>query len=151
MSNLVRWSPSRELMSLREAMDRLFEESFVRPFGDWPFFFGDRGLMPAVDMLEDADHVTVKAELPGVKPEDIDVSVQGDTLRIVGEFKSEETREGQTYHRRERRAGRFERILSLPGTVKPDSAKAEFKDGVLTLNFEKREEVKPKRIDIKVK
>ncbi len=151
MSNLVRWSPSRDLLSLREAMDRLFEESFVRPFGEWPAFFGERGGAPAVDMIEDANHVIVKAELPGVKAQDVDVTVQSGVLHISGEFKEEETHEGKTFHRRERRMGRFERALSLPGTVKTDSAKAEFKDGVLTLTFDKMEEAKPKRIEVKVK
>ena len=150
MSNLIRWSPSREMMSLREAMDRLFEESFVWPFGDRSFF-GDRFLAPAVDLIEDEERVTIKADLPGIKAEDIDMTVQGGVLRIRGEFKEEETHEGKHYHRRERRMGHFERALSLPSNVNPDSARAEFKDGILTLTFDKVEEAKPKRIEIKKK
>jgi HSP20 family protein len=79
------------------------------------------------------------------------VAVQQGVLRISGEFKEEEEREGKSYHRRERRIGRFERALSLPSSVNPDAAKAEFKDGILTLTFDKLEQVKPKRIEIKVK
>ncbi|MCZ7546329.1 MAG: Hsp20/alpha crystallin family protein [Anaerolineae bacterium] len=139
-------------MSLREAMDRLFEESFVRPFGEFPSLFGDRGMMiPAVDVMEDANHITVKAELPGIKPDDIDVSVEAGVLHIRGEYHHEESDEGKHFHRRERRAGRFERALTLPGATNPDSARAEFKDGVLTLTFEKLEEAKPKRIQIRTK
>jgi HSP20 family protein len=148
--SLVRWNPMREMVSLREAMGRLFEESFVRPFGDWPVL-GERWTAPAVNMFEDEDHVIIEAEVPGVKADDIEVAVQQGVLRISGEFKEEEEREGKSYHRRERRIGRFERALSLPSSVNPDAAKAEFKDGILTLTFDKLEQVKPKRIEIKVK
>ncbi|MBN1286693.1 MAG: Hsp20/alpha crystallin family protein [Anaerolineae bacterium] len=148
MTNLIRWNPNREMVSLREAMDRLFEESFIRPF-DATRFVPNWGI-PALDVIEDEDHVMVKAEVPGLKAEDIDVTVEGDRLTISGEFKEESEHKDKHYHRRERRTGSFERTLALPSTLKTHDVKAEFKDGVLTLIFEKLEEVKPRRVKINV-
>jgi len=148
MADLVRWEPFRELMSLREAMDRLFEESFVRPRESWltPF----EGTL-AVDMYETPEEVVVKTAIPGIDPKDIDVSVVGDTLTIRGETKAEEEEKGANYIRRERRYGSFCRSLPLPTSVVADKATAEFSRGILTLRLPKAEEVKPKRIEIKAK
>jgi HSP20 family protein len=134
-------------MSLREAMDQLFEDSFVRPFGGWPEV---DMRAPAMDVIEDEDNIIVKAEVPGLKAEDIDVTVQHDRLTISGEFKDEEEHKDKNYHRRERRFGRFERTLAIPNTLDTEHVKAEFKDGVLTLTLPKLEIVKPKRVEIKV-
>jgi len=147
MANIIRWEPFNELVSLRDAMDRLFEESIIRP----------RGLIEAVtdglavDMSESKDEVIVKASVPGVKPEDIDVSVTGDVLTIKGEFKQEENVEKENFIRRERRYGSFSRSLALPTAVDVDKAVAEFENGVLKLRLPKSEEVKPKSIEIKRK
>lgn len=147
MANIIRWEPFSELVSLRDAMDRLFEESIIRP----------RGLIEsvtdglAVDMYENKDEVIVKASVPGVKPEDIDVSVTGDVLTIKGEFKQEENVETENVIRRERRFGSFSRSLALPTAVNVDKAVAEFENGVLKLKLPKSEEVKPKSIEIKRK
>jgi len=147
MANIIRWEPFSELVSLRDAMDRLFEDSIIRP----------RGLMEAVtdglavDMYENKDEVIVKASIPGVKPEDIDVSVTGDVLTIKGEFKQEENVEKESFIRRERRYGSFSRSLVLPTAVNVDKAVAEFDNGVLKLKLPKSEEVKPKSIEIKRK
>ncbi len=149
MANLVRWEPFRELMSLREAMDRLFEESFVRPREGWLAPLGAGTL--AVDMYETPEEVVVRTAIPGIDPEDIDVSVIGDTLTIKGESKSEEEEKGANYIRRERRYGSFSRSLSLPTNVVADKATADFSKGILTLRLPKAEEVKPKRIEIKTK
>lgn len=149
MANLVRWEPFRELMSLREAMDRLFEESFVRPRESLLAPFGAGTL--SVDVYETPEEVVVKTALPGVDPEDIDVSVIGDTLTIKGESKVEEEVKGANYIRRERRYGSFSRSLSLPTSVVADKASADFSKGILTLRLPKAEEVKPKRIKIKTK
>jgi HSP20 family protein len=146
MSSLIRWNPTRKALSLREAMDQLFEDSFVRPFAGWP----EADLRaPAMDVIEDEDNVIVKAEVPGLKAEDIDVTVQHDRLTISGEFKDEEEHKDKNYHRRERRFGRFERTLAIPNTLDTENVKAEFKDGVLTLTLPKLEIVKPKRVEIK--
>jgi HSP20 family protein len=149
MTNLVRWEPFRDLMSLREAMDRLFEESFVRPRAGWPAPAGLETL--AVDMYETADAIVIKSAIPGVKPEDLDISITGDTLTIKGQTKAEEEVKEEHYIRRERRYGALHRSVSIPVPVVADKAEAEFKDGVLTLTLPKAEEVKPKAIKVKAK
>lgn len=149
MTNLVRWEPFRDLISLREAMDQLFEESVVRPrVGQ----FARRGVGAlALDMYETDDAVKVKTAIAGVDPEDLDISITGDTLTIKGETKAEEEIEEESYICRERRYGAFSRSLTVPVPVVADEAEAEFKDGVLTLTLPKAEEVKPKAIEVKAK
>jgi len=147
MANIIRWEPFNELVSLRDAMDRLFEESIIRPRGMIESFA--EGL--AVDMFQTKDEVVVKAAIPGVKPEDIDVSVSNDVLTIKGEFKQEENVERENYIRRERRFGSFSRALPLPTPVNVEKASAEFEHGVLKLVLPKAEEVKPKSIEVKTK
>jgi HSP20 family protein len=149
MTNLVRWEPFRDLISLREAMDRLFEESFVRPRAGWPVPAGAEAL--AVDMYQTDDAVVVKTAIPGVKPEDIDINITGDTLTIRGETRAEEEVKEENYVRREIRYGSFSRSLTVPALVVADKANAEFESGVLTLTLPKAEEVKPKAIKVKAK
>jgi len=145
MADIMRWEPFGELMSLREAMDRLFEESLVWPRSVVSPFLGE-GI--AVDMYETDEDVVVKATIPGVKPEDLDVSVTGDVLTIRGEVKQEEEVKKENYIRQERRYGSFCRQLPLPTGVNVDKAKAEFENGILTLTLPKAEEVRPKTIKI---
>ncbi len=149
MANLVRWDPFREMVSLRDAMDRLVEDSFVRPRSWLAPTEGVATL--ALDVHESDDALTVKASIPGVKPEDIDISITGDTLTIKGETREEKEEKSGNYHLRERRYGAFQRSVSLPTLVKADKASAEFENGVLTLTLPKAEEVKPKSIKIKTK
>ena len=149
MANIVRWEPFRDLISLREAMDRLFEESFVRPRAGWLAPLGAETL--AVDMYETDEDVVVKTSVPGVKAEDIDITITGDTLTIKGETRSEEKVEEANYIRQERRYGAFSRSLTLPTSIVAEDAKAEFDNGVLTLTLPKAEEVKPKSIKVKTK
>lgn len=146
MSSLIKWEPFSELMSLREAMDRLLEESFVRPHVGWlqPFVGGTL----AVDMYETRDEVVVTTAVPGVKPEDIDITITGDTLTIRGETKIEEKVEKENYLRQERRYGAFSRSLTLPAGLVTDKAQAHFENGVLTLKIPKAEEAKPKTIKV---
>ena len=107
MSNeVVRWEPFNEMVSLRDAVNRLFEDSFIRP-GAWPLPFEATALSLPTDMIETKDNVIVKMSAPGVKPEDIDISVVGDTLTLKGETKSEEKFEEGNYIRKERRFGSF--------------------------------------------
>lgn len=146
MSNLTRWEPMREMMSLREAMDRLFDDAFTRPLS----FSGVSGV-PAIDMYQTNDDVVVKATLPGLKPEDVDITVTGETLTLRGEFKRENEQKESNYHIRESRLGSFERSILLPTDVKADKAKADFENGVLTISMPIAEEVKPKSIMIKAK
>jgi HSP20 family protein len=150
MSNeVVRWEPFNEMVSLRDAVSRLFEDSFIRP-GMWPLPF-DGGLSVPADVIETKDNVIVKMSAPGVKPEDIDIAVVGDTLTIKGETKSEDQFEEGSYIRKERHFGSFQRTFSLPTSVASDKAKAEFEHGVLTLTLPKAEEVKPKSIKVTIK
>jgi HSP20 family protein len=151
MSNeVVRWEPFSEMVSLRDAVNRLFEDSFIRP-GAWPLPFDGGNFSVPADVIETKDNIVVKMSAPGVKPEDIEISVVGDTLAIQGELKSEEQFEEGSYIRKERRFGSFQRTFSLPASVASDKAKAEFENGVLTLTLPKAEEAKPKSIKVTTK
>jgi len=145
---MVRWDPAREMVSLREAMDQLFEESFLRP----GFLGGNdsASVQMPLDMYETENEVVVKAAIPGVKPEEIDVTVTGDLLSIKGEFRSEteEKDEKRNYHRQERRYGSFSRQVTLPASVNAEACQAEFDNGVLTLKLPKAEEAKVKKVQI---
>ncbi len=146
MSNLTRWEPMREMMSLRDAMDRLFDDAFTRPIS----VSGVSG-MPAIDMYQTNDNVVVKAILPGLKAEEVDITVTGETLTLRGEFKDEDEQKETSYHIREQRYGSFERSILLPTDVKADKAVADFENGILTITMPIAEEVKPKSIMIKAK
>jgi HSP20 family protein len=145
MANLVRWEPFRDMLSLREAMDRMWEEGLLRAPG--PLSAWTEGAL-ALDMYETDDSVVVKATVPGVKPEDIDVSVTGDTLTIKAESKQEQEIKRENYLRRERRYGSMCRSVTLPGGLVSDKAEADYTNGVLTLTIPKAEEVKPKTIKV---
>ncbi|MFQ6059246.1 MAG: Hsp20/alpha crystallin family protein [Anaerolineae bacterium] len=147
---LTRWEPFRDLISLREAMDRLFEESFVRPPRRGWLIPWEVEELP-IDMYETEDHVVVKTAVPGVKPEDIDITITGDTLTIKGETKAEEEIKRENYIRQERRYGAFSRSVSLPAGLETDQAEATFENGILTLTIPKAEEVKPKVIKVKAR
>lgn len=146
MSNLTRWEPMHDMMSLRDAMDRLFDDAFTRPIS-----LSGVSAMPAIDMYQTKDDLIVKATMPGVKAEDVDITVTGETLTLRGEFKQEDEKEDTSYHIREQRYGSFERSILLPTDVKADKAVADFKDGILTVTMPIAEEVKPKSITIKAK
>ena len=147
--DLVRWDPFREMTTLRDAMDRLFEDSFVRPSRFWPDQLG-RGQLP-IDMYQTANDVVVKATLPGLKPEEVDISITGDTLTIKGEHKEEQEVKQEDYFYKEHRYGGFSRSVAIPVQVKSDKAEATFENGVLTLTLPKAEEIKPRQIKVKPK
>lgn len=149
MAELVRWNPAREMVSLREAMDRLFEESFL-PSALMGQEAGPAAALP-VDLYETDDQVVVKATVPGVKPEDLEVTITGDLLTIKGEFKSEEKTEKRSYLRQERRFGSFCRQVGLPVNVDSNKAQATFEHGVLTLELPKVVEAKPKSVKVVTK
>ena len=132
----VRWEPFNEMISLRDAVNRLFEDSFIRP-GVWPLGFDGGGLSVPTDVIETKDNVVVKMSAPGIQPEDIDISVVGDTLTIKGETKSEEQFEEGSYLRKERRFGSFQRSFRLPDGIDADKIAADFKNGVLTVTLPK--------------
>jgi HSP20 family protein len=144
---IIRWNPYRGMLSLRDAMDRLFEESFVRS----PLTWTEENLDIAVDMTETDGRIVVEADLPGLKSEDVDVSVTENTLTLKGEFKSDEEGERGNVHFRERRYGSFQRSIPLPTAIDADAAEAEFKDGVLKVILPKTEETRPKQIEVTAK
>ena len=148
MSNLIHWEPAREMMTLREAMDRLFDDAFTRPL---TLKDGWSGTMPAIDMYQTNNEIVVKAALPGIKAEEVQINISGEVLTLKGETKHEEEKKDKAWHMREQRWGAFERSISLPTEVVSDKAKAEFENGVLTITLPKAEEVKPKTINIKAK
>ena len=145
--SITRWDPWGDIVSLREAMNNLLEESFVRPRQGAPGQVA--GL--ALDVRETPEAFVVTASVPGVPPEDVDITVLGDTLRIRGERREEREQGGQNerWLIRERRFGAFERTVSLPTSVKSDAATADFKDGVLTITLPKAEEAKPRSIPVR--
>lgn len=136
-----RWEPLGDFMSLRQAMDRLFEDSVIRtpaaPAAYVPF-----------DIYETADSVVVKAHLPGWRPEDVDITITGDVLTIKGQYSAESPVEDATWHVRETRQGSFSRTITLPARMKTDEASADFEHGVLTLSIPKADEVKPRQIKV---
>jgi HSP20 family protein len=146
MSNLTRWEPVREMMTLREAMDRLFDDAFTRPIS-----LSGGSVVPAIDLYQDDDEVVVKAALPGLKADDVQISITADVLTLRGEFKQQTEQKKTTYHIREQRFGAFERTVMLPMDVQSDKAKADFENGVLTVTLPKSETVKPRTITIKAK
>jgi HSP20 family protein len=148
MASLIKWEPLSDLVSLRDAMDRLFEESFVRMRG-LPSVLGGEGL--ALDMYQTADSVVVKTSVPGITAEDIDITITGNVLSIKGECKMEEKVEKANYIRQERRYGVFQRSVSLPESIVSDKAEATYENGVLTLTIPKAEESKPKTIKVEAK
>ena len=151
MSSLMRFDPEREFLSLRDAMNRLMEESFVLPSMIGEVRGSGRSWGLAVDMFETTDNLVVKASVPGIKPEQLDVTVQGETLTIKGETQEEQQREQGRYHVRERRQGSFSRSITLPFPIQSDKVQATFENGVLTLTLPKAEEIKPRNIKVQVK
>ncbi len=148
MSSLMRRDPSREIVSLRDMMDRMFEDAFVTPRG---WLMQAAGGEPLLDMYETNDSVVVKTALPGVKPEQVDITITGDTLTMRGETKEEQEIKEENYLRRERRFGHFSRTVSLPGGLQTDRAEASFENGELTLRIPKSEQAKPKSVKVKPK
>ncbi len=146
MSNIVRWDPFREMMSLRQMMNRVFDESFNRQLGGVEDWNG-----PSVDMYQTDKELVIKAVMPGLKPEDIDITVTGDVLTLRGEVKKEQEIKEANYHLQERHYGSFSRSIPLPVSVVTDQAHAEFENGILTLTLPKSEIDRPKTISVKVK
>jgi HSP20 family protein len=141
---IERWDPFREAVSLRDAMNSLLQESFIRPGGAAP---GGTTSLP-LDVCETEHDFVIHGSLPGVKPDDVRITVHGDTLTIRGDTKAEEEKKGQTWHVRERRFGTFQRALTLSAPVDADKAQAKFDNGVLTLTLPKAESARPKLIKV---
>lgn len=140
MSNRLRWDPLRELNNLRDNMNRILEEGLASV----------SGTTIAVDVYETEEMVVIETSpLPGIKPEEIEVSITGNTLTIKGETQEQAAQtESQTYLRKERRFGSFTRSITIPRPVKAEGAVASFKDGMLSITIPKAEDARPKVINI---
>ncbi len=152
MATLARWEPFREMRRVHDMLDRLMDDAYT---GADRFSGLYEGLAP-VDVYQTEDSVVVKAILPGVQPDDIQISITGDTLQIRGEVQSTVesnggSSESREYYLREHRFSRFSRSLTLPTLINAEKADASFENGVLTLTLPKAEEVKPKTITVKAK
>jgi HSP20 family protein len=135
------------MMTLREAMDRLFDDAFTRPInlrdGGWS--------SPAIDLYQTDEDVVVRAALPGFKADEVQINVTGDMLVLRGERKQEDEKKERAWHLREQRWSSFERSITLPTDVRADKASADFENGILTITLPKAEEVKPRTITVKAK
>ncbi len=140
-------SPFGELLSLRQAMDRLFEESYVRPRGAWSSASGEAAPL-ALDVSTTTDALVVEAALPGVRPDDVEITVEDGTLTIRGSARNEGREQEGDVLVQEIRRGDVSRSLSLPSGLEPDKAEATFEDGILTLRIPRAEQVKPRQIRI---
>ena len=147
--SISRWDPFRDLITLREAMDRLFEESFVRPGTRWTGGQEECYCPVPVDIYQTDEELVVQATVPGLDPQDVDITIEGDTLSIRGEITG--PLENVNYVVRERPCGKFQRSLRLNIPVQADKAEATFDKGILTLVIPKQERIKPKQIQVKTK
>lgn len=140
---ISRWDPFQDVVSLRDAVNSLLQESFVRSGGErvvGPFL--------PLDVLENENDFVVKASLPGVKPEEVQITVHGDTVSIRGEVKAEDVKKEQNWLLRERRHGQFHRSFTVTAPIDADKSQARFEHGVLTLTLPKAETARPKQIKI---
>lgn len=140
---LKKWEPFRELVTLRDEMDRIFE-SF---FGDYPVM-REGFWAPVIDISENNGNIEVKAEIPGMKKDDIKISVRDNMLSITGERKQENETKDKKFHRIERFYGKFSRNIRLPADVDADKVKATYKDGILNITLPKPESMKKKEIEV---
>jgi HSP20 family protein len=144
---LMRWRSMRDLVTIQDEINRVFENLTGRPEGDESLM----RLLPAADIAEDKDSFIVITELPGLKKEDLKVTVQNNILTISGEKKNEIDHKSKTFHRVERSYGSFYRTFELPISVDPSKVQADFKDGILRIELPKSEAAKPKEIAINIK
>ena len=143
---IVRYDPFRDLRTLQEEVNRLFSTNLTQGFGGEGI--GRGAWNPSVDIYENKDQIVLEAELPGMKQEDFDLSIENNVITLRGERKFEKTDETDNYHRVERSYGAFTRSFTLPQTVSAEGATAEYNDGVLRVTLPKREETKPRRIQV---
>ena len=147
MTLIRRQSPFADLVSFRDAMERLFDDRLFPPI--W-LASGDRVVAPPLDLYTTPAAIVAKVALPGVKLDDVDISIADDLVTITGSFKEEQEISEAGYLRKELSRGSFGRSFSLPTAVKAEDAKASFKDGLLTLTLPKAEEVMPKHVKVEV-
>ncbi len=146
--SLIRWDPFDDLASLRESMDKLFDEFFTRrpaQHAGAPVVW-----QPAIEAYETDHDVVVRAELPGIDPNNVDITVTQDILTIKGEARTEQEEKKRNYYRRELRYGAFVRSLTLAASVQGDQAKASYRNGILEIRVPKSERAKPKTVKVEV-
>ncbi len=143
---IVRYDPFRDLRTLQEEVNRLFSTNLTRAFGDEGI--GRGAWAPSVDIYENKDQIVLEAELPGMKQDDFDLSIENNVITLRGERRFEKTDETDNYHRVERSYGSFTRSFTLPQTVSAEGATAEYNNGVLRVTLPKREETKSRRIQV---
>lgn len=145
--SIVRYDPFRDLRNLQEEVNRLFTGNMARAFDEEGIARG--AWSPSVDIYENKEHIVLEAELPGMKREDFDLSVENNVITLRGERHFEKKDESDNYHRVERAYGSFTRSFTLPNTVTAEGATADYSNGVLRVTMPKREETKARRIEIK--
>ena len=148
MTSLIRFTPRHDMRRLQREFDHLFE-SFFPTRSDTSEGTESAVWAPRTDLSETEEAYLIHLDLPGLKKDDVEISVHDGTLSVSGERRHEETEEGRTFVRVERSYGRFYRSFSLPQTINADGIEATFEDGVLTIHVPKAEELKPRRIDIR--
>jgi len=146
---IVRFEPIRDLLSLQDRMNRMFDESYRGRSVENDWGLGG-SWAPAIDIYEQDNNIVLKAELPGVDPKDVDIRIENNVLTLKGERKIEDEIKQENYHRVERAYGGFTRSFTLPSTVDTTNVKADYKDGVLRITLPKREEAKPKQIQVDI-
>ncbi len=144
---VIRWEPARELQSIQSEMNRLFGTVFDTQNGDGGAL---RRWVPAMDLIEEADEFVLRADLPGVREDDVTVELEDNVLTVSGERRSEHEQRAEGYRRIERASGSFSRSLTLPDGIDPDSVNARFERGVLEVRVPKPEQRKPRRVAISV-
>jgi HSP20 family protein len=145
--SIVRYDPFRDLRTLQEEVNRLFSTNLTRSFGEEAI--GRGAWSPSVDIYENKDQIVLEAELPGMKKEDFDLSIENNVITLRGERQFEKKEDNDNYHRVERSYGAFTRSFTLPQTVSSEGATAEYQNGVLRVTLPKREETKARRIEVK--
>ncbi|MBI3975486.1 MAG: Hsp20/alpha crystallin family protein [Armatimonadetes bacterium] len=146
--SIRRWDPFDELTSLRESMERLFDDFFTRRPAGRPL--APAMWEPAVEVFETEGEVVFRAEMPGIDPQSVDVTVSEDSLTLKAEARAEAEQKGRNYYRRELRYGAFQRSVALPTSVQTDQAKAAFKNGILEVRIPKAERAKAKTVRVEV-
>ena len=145
--SIARWEPFSEIRRMHDDMDRLMERF-------WPSTmiapWGMEAMVPCVDVFEKDGNIVVKAELPGLNKEDLEITATEDSISLKGEFKKEEETREEGYYRQERRIGRFFRTIPMPEAIKPDQVKASFKEGVLEITAQRSEAAKPKEMKVPI-
>jgi HSP20 family protein len=147
-SEVERWDPLREMMTLRSRIDRLFDTTFARPRGEWLATMFD---YPVLDMYQSDGKIKLDIPLPGMKPEEVELTISGNTLTVKGERKSKEEVKDEHYYRHEMHYGAFTRTVALPEVADAEHPEAAFENGVLTVTFPRLTVVEPKRVEIKAK